>query len=303
MKVSIIIPVYNADKYLEECIESALNQTYRDIEIIAVDDGSTDKSLEILKKYADKITVIAKKNEGAASALNTGIMIAKGEWLKWLNADDVLYPNAVEQLLTEAENQSDKTNTIFYANYDFIDSHGKIIGRKNEPNYNNLDSFNFNVILLDHHIGNQNTVLFSRSIMNRYGIFNEKLGQEDYELHLRYCIINHCRLHLVEKTVAKYRIHKNQISRANAKNPILSDKIRNHILDKLDSNERKKYQIALSQYKKNIPKIQKIRQFLGKVIFNNFPTSISNRIAIMYLLFTHRKNHISKDDTVNNTKI
>ena len=78
MKVSIVIPVFNAEKYLKECIDSALNQTYKDIEIIAVDDGSTDSSPEILKKYENKITTISKKNGGTASALNAGIKVMSG---------------------------------------------------------------------------------------------------------------------------------------------------------------------------------------------------------------------------------
>jgi len=78
IKVSIIIPVYNAEKYLEECIESALNQTYPDIEIIAVNDGSTDNSLGILKKYEGKIKIISKENGGVASALNAGINAMTG---------------------------------------------------------------------------------------------------------------------------------------------------------------------------------------------------------------------------------
>ena len=294
MKVSIIIPVYNAEKYLEECLDSALNQTHKDIEIIAVDDGSTDNSLEILKKYSDKILITTKQNGGAASALNAGIKMATGEWLKWLGADDILYPNCIEELLSEAKNLSDKKNTILYANYDFIDSEGKIIGRKLEPNYNDLSDFDFNVILLDHHIGNQDTVLMNKSTMDKYGLFDENLGQEDYELHLRYCLTNHCRLRLVQKPVAKYRIHKEQISRANVRKRGYSDKIRNHVLNKLEPTQREKYQIALSQYKKNKPLIIKIQQLIGNFLFSNLPAAISNRIAFEYLRTTLKSNYIEK---------
>ncbi len=103
MKVSIVIPVFNAEKYISECIESALNQTYKNIEIIAVDDGSTDKSLELLHRYENKIKVISKENGGTATALNAGIKTIRGEWFKWLSDDDVLYPNCVEELIKEAK--------------------------------------------------------------------------------------------------------------------------------------------------------------------------------------------------------
>ena len=96
MKISIIIPVYNAEKYLEECIRSAIEQSYRDIEVIAVDDGSTDNSLEILEKYSSKIRIIKKKNGGTSTALNIGIEAMDGQWFKWLSADDILDNNAVQ---------------------------------------------------------------------------------------------------------------------------------------------------------------------------------------------------------------
>jgi len=76
MKVSIIIPVYNVEKYIEECIESVLNQTYPDIEIIAVIDASTDKSLQILEKFSNKIKIISKNNEGKAFACDLYVLIS-----------------------------------------------------------------------------------------------------------------------------------------------------------------------------------------------------------------------------------
>src|SRR5487761_2610644 len=117
MKLSIIIPVYNTEKYLKECIESCLNQTHDDIEVIAVDDGSTDNSVNILNDYAQKIKIIRKKNGGTASALNVGIKVMNGEWFKWLSSDDVLYNNAVEILVRQAELMGELgMSTIFYSN-------------------------------------------------------------------------------------------------------------------------------------------------------------------------------------------
>jgi len=285
MKVSIVIPVYNAEKYLSECLDSALNQTYDNLEILAINDGSTDKSLEILEKYSDNIKIISKQNGGAASALNVGINSATGEWIKWLNADDILYPDAVEQLLKEARTLDDKTNTILYANYDFIDSDGKIIGHKFEPNYNDLDPFDFNVVLLDHFIGNQNTVLMHKTTLDKYGLFDGKFGQEDYELHLRYCLMHHCRLRLVDKFVAKYRIHETQISRANVRRSENTDKIRELVLSKMDVTEQERYRNALETYRKNRPFKKKVLQHLGSTGLRFLPFSISNRIAILYLKY------------------
>ena len=89
--VSIIIPVYNASKYLYRCLDSILNQTFRDFELILINDGSTDNSLEILREYETKdsrIIVIDKPNEGVSAARNQGIEIAKGEYIMFCDSDD-----------------------------------------------------------------------------------------------------------------------------------------------------------------------------------------------------------------------
>src|SRR3989304_6615985 len=139
-KVSIIIPVYNTEKYVQDAIESAINQTYDNLEIIVVNDGSTDESLEIIKKYEDKIKIISKENGGTASALNTGIKTMTGEWFKWLSADDILYPNSVEELISATKKIKDPKKTIFYSNYSYMDSKSNILGDFIEPNYNNLNN-------------------------------------------------------------------------------------------------------------------------------------------------------------------
>ena len=101
-KVSVIIPVYNVEKYLRECLDSVINQTLKDIEIICIDDGSTDSSLSILKEYAKKdkrIKIIKQKNLGAGAARNKGIKIAKGEFVIFLDSDDYYPTNDILKIL------------------------------------------------------------------------------------------------------------------------------------------------------------------------------------------------------------
>ena len=101
--LSIIIPVYNVEKYLDRCIKSVLNQTYNNLEIILVDDGSTDKSPEICDKYAKndtRIKVIHKKNGGVSEARNCGIEIAKGTYLGFVDSDDFIKENMYEFLMS-----------------------------------------------------------------------------------------------------------------------------------------------------------------------------------------------------------
>lgn len=110
-KVSVIIPVYNTEPYLRQCLDSVVNQTLRDIEIICVDDGSTDGSLSILKEYEQKdlrVTVISQPNEGQSSARNNALRCARGEYIDFLDSDDYLAPDALEKALRAArENDLD----------------------------------------------------------------------------------------------------------------------------------------------------------------------------------------------------
>ena len=110
-KVSVVIPVYNVEKYLRECLDSVVGQTLREIEIICVDDGSTDSSLEILKEYAakdERISVLRQENLHAGVARNAGLTVAKGEYLSFLDSDDFFELNMLEEMYQKAvDNQAD----------------------------------------------------------------------------------------------------------------------------------------------------------------------------------------------------
>ena len=104
--VSVIVPVYNAERYLRRTLDSICNQTLRDIEIILVDDGSTDSSLSILEEYADRdsrITILQQKNQYAGVARNNGMKIAKGKYYSFLDADDLFEPSMLEKMVNRAE--------------------------------------------------------------------------------------------------------------------------------------------------------------------------------------------------------
>lgn len=117
--VSIIIPVYNGENYVTEAIDSALAQTYKNIEIIVVDDGSKDKTNEICKSYGDKIKYFKKKNGGTSTALNLGIKNMKGEYFSWLSHDDKYYPDKIKRQIEELE-KLDNKNTIMMSDLDGI---------------------------------------------------------------------------------------------------------------------------------------------------------------------------------------
>ena len=106
-RVSLIIPVYNGEKHIGECIENLLMQTYRNIEIIVINDGSQDKTKEVIEMYAkqdDRIVVVNKKNEGVSKARNEGILRATGEYIMFVDSDDTIVDNAIEILLEQNDN-------------------------------------------------------------------------------------------------------------------------------------------------------------------------------------------------------
>lgn len=114
-KVSVIIPVYNVEKYVGECLDSVIQQTFSDIEIICVDDGSTDGSLKILTDYAtrdSRIAIFSKENGGPSSARNTGLKYAKGEYVYFLDSDDKIDLNAIDGLISVAENE--KLDVLYF---------------------------------------------------------------------------------------------------------------------------------------------------------------------------------------------
>lgn len=106
VKISIILPVYNMERYLSECMESIINQTFSDFEVICIDDGSTDSSPEILKDYKDKdsrVRIITQENMGLSCARNAGMDEAAGEYIYFIDSDDYINPNALETMVNLCE--------------------------------------------------------------------------------------------------------------------------------------------------------------------------------------------------------
>ena len=108
--ISVIVPVYNAEKFIDRCIKSILNQNYNDFEIILVDDGSPDKCLKICDEWAEKderIKVIHKINGGVSSARNAGLKVAKGEFVTFVDSDDTLYDCALLNMNNLMDSETD----------------------------------------------------------------------------------------------------------------------------------------------------------------------------------------------------
>ena len=120
IKISIVIPVYNVGKYLPECLNSLINQTLKEIEIICINDGSTDNSLEILNAYAQKdnrIKIINKKNEGQGIARNIGIEMAQGEFIGFVDPDDWVHSEMYEKMYNQAKKLASQVVICDYKKY------------------------------------------------------------------------------------------------------------------------------------------------------------------------------------------
>ncbi|MCR5206248.1 MAG: glycosyltransferase [Lachnospiraceae bacterium] len=129
--VSIIIPVYNVLPYLKESIDSAINQTYKDIEIIIVDDGSDDGSESVCDMYKkdSRVKVVHQKNQGLSSARNTGLDIATGDYIAFLDSDDIFLPEMIQTMLEGIE----KSNSdIAVCGYNKVNSKGNLTGKKSK---------------------------------------------------------------------------------------------------------------------------------------------------------------------------
>ena len=208
-KVSIIIPVYNGAHYLREAIDSALAQTYKNVEIIVVNDGSTDKgeTENIALSYENRIRYIHKANGGVASALNTGIRNMTGEYFSWLSHDDVYYPHKVSTQVRALTYFGHKV--ILFSDYEFIDQTGNF-KRKRITRPSNEYGLRMSFIT-DDPIGGC-TTLVPKSCFDTCGLFSEELRTiQDYDMWFRLSY-SFCFAH-IPQVLVKVRQHAGQGSR------------------------------------------------------------------------------------------
>jgi len=200
--VSVIIPCYNQAHYLNECIESILVQTYKQIEIVVVDDGSTDNTKDIATRYPS-VKYVFKNNGGLSSARNTGIDSSIGDFLVFLDSDDWLLPEAVAINVQYLHNHP---TAAFVSGSHKKTKDGKTIPEKREQ----ITLHPYHQLLHQNYIGMIAAVMFRRWVFDQYRYDESLKSCEDYDLYLKitrdHPVVNHTR------DIARYRIHGNSIS-------------------------------------------------------------------------------------------
>ncbi len=206
MSVSVVIPAYNYGRYVVDAVESAFAQTHAPLEVIVVDDGSTDDTRERLRPYASRIRLVHQENRGAAAALNRGIQLAQGEWIAWLSADDAFLPTKLEDQLAHAQRHPE--DRLIYTDWCSVDAQGRVTQMYRLPSLprRELVSFLFRYCAI-----NGSTTLIRRECFQTHGLFAEDLRQaHDWDMWLR--LARDYPFGHVPKVLLRYRWHGANLS-------------------------------------------------------------------------------------------
>lgn len=212
--VSIVIPVYNGANFLAEAIDSALAQTYDNIEIVVVNDGSRDEGAteKVALSYGERIRYYAKSNGGVSSALNYGIEQMKGDYFSWLSHDDLYEPEKIEREIQVLSRCKDKVNTIVCCADRLIDAEGKPIYHpsvKLDGLYSGEEMFN--MLLTTHLLINGCTLLIHKHLFDMIGTFSSFRIIQDIELWMKF-MLNGVSFYFITDVLNIMRVHTGQVS-------------------------------------------------------------------------------------------
>lgn len=206
--ISVVMPVYNGEKYLNEAIDSVLNQTFKDFEFIIINDGSTDKTEEIIKGYSDKrIKYIKQENTGIGGALRKGCNIASGKYIARMDADDVCLPNRFKVQFDFLE--KNKYTVLVSSSVLYIDENSRVFGRSYSTTSNRA---------IKNKLKRGCSAISHPSLMMRNDIYKKTVGYQDLQPLEDYCLwVNmskYGQLRNISFPLLKYRVLSNSISRS-----------------------------------------------------------------------------------------
>ncbi|RII27582.1 MAG: hypothetical protein CXR31_04910 [Geobacter sp.] len=204
-KVSIVIPVYNGSHYLREAIDSALTQTYKNTEVIVVNDGSTDggKTEAVVKSFGNRIRYFYKNNGGVSTALNLGIKEMTGDYFAWLSHDDVYFPNKIERQIDFIRSNPDAK--LVTSNFVFIDEHSDVTGEYANTILDVIRTCRDALTVWTYGC----CILIHKGCFNKVGLWNEANRTiQDDEMWLR--LVRHYPIYFMEDKLCKSRQHSEQ---------------------------------------------------------------------------------------------
>lgn len=215
-KVSVVIPVYTVEKYIADAVQSVLEQTYKELEVIVVDDGTPDASIEICQQFTDpRIKIIHQNNRGASAARNNGIRHAQGDYIAFLDGDDTWVPEKLEKHISHLESSPNVGVSFSYCA--FVDENGKPLGLYNATEYKVITP---GAILCRNPIVSPSCLVTRREVLEAVkfqqeidGViedcyFDENLRQsEDAECWFRICVKTNWKLEAIPEILANYRLH------------------------------------------------------------------------------------------------
>lgn len=255
-KISIIIPVYNGKNYLKEAIDCALNQTYKNVEIIVVNDGSNDNgsTRDIAKKYGKKIKYFEKNNGGVSTALNYGIRKMTGDYFAWLSHDDLIDTIHIEKLV-EFISYEENIKKIPYASFKIIDEKGNycldqtIIAQLWCNDFKTSMVHNY-YTLLEGEI-NGGSVLIPKEAFEKHGYFNEKLRiAQERDMWGR--LIREYKFINIPYDTASTRIHNDQVTNVSKKTKEESDDKKFEIINNLTKEEILNLELSINEFYEKI---------------------------------------------------
>jgi Predicted glycosyltransferases len=235
--VSIIIPVYNGSNYVREAIDSALAQSYANLEILVVNDGSNDSGAteKIALSYGDKIRYLYKENGGVSTALNLGIREMAGEYFSWLSHDDLYYPDKVERQIQALREYGDMTALVHCA-YDLLEEPSKTLTHVVHSDTYPMDYLTNSVLPVLQGLIHGCGLLIHRSHFDRVGVFDESLvTTQDYDLWFR--MMRNQTIVFVPKPLVIGREHAAQRGKTLSSHQTERDKIHIGFMDKLTEDE------------------------------------------------------------------
>jgi len=236
--VSVVMSVYNAEDYLRPAIDSILNQTFKDFEFIIIDDGSTDKSLSIIKTYTDpRIILISRRNKGLTASLNEGIKKSKGRYIARQDADDV---SIKDRLYKEVEYLDSHTDVgLVGSNYIHIDEKGEKTGARTNI-FTHPSDLKACLVLCNQY--GHGSIMMRRNVLDKTGLYDSKVGHaEDYDLWIRISRVS--KVANIEEPLFYYRNLSSSVSHSRLEEQIaLTFKIRDRAFDHFLTH-RKEYNL------------------------------------------------------------